>query len=1444
MATQQSSIVVDVQGTQELRSLNTSLNTYKKHIAEIITLHQQLATTTNTLNINVNGLTSGQAKLLVSYAKQQTALQQLIKTNTDHLKNIERAVIGTNQLTNSLQRQINVLQNFANKQQGQIDKLRQTTAELKNQNAAIQQNIRGNNQNSFSLSNMFLQYIKFRAVAGILQGIVSLTQQAVEATKDYNLQTARTTRVIGSQGTNQAYVKSSLEYGTAYSGRSIQDVGETMYQLGTFVSRADGLTSAFNSTLKLLVGTEGDARETTRTVVQLYEQFGDTLGTNLTNGEKFQRINNLLALSFKDANAEIGEISNSLKYLGPIASAAHVPLAQVTAVINTLTASGQRGRMSGTSVAQFITELLKNYNHDEGGVVKNGMVYKFKLETDKEGNLDLVRTLHNIVNTARTLPTDKATEFLRVVAGTQNAFRFLGTQGAATMAMLDRELQRSIGALNGNASALNRLHGEMNETFSQAGARAWNVVLSEMVTTVDSIAKNIGLIGAFNSIADRGTVNKAYEVANQDLDATIRSEDPIVHTKRMIQITNMAVATMQSKQARERNIPANKWTDRNSYDPDATMGDSDFLIRDQSIMEHALHSDSHGTMLPTELNAIKAMVHSMGADQKVNLGSLYQWQGFLAQDLSKYQTAGHANNVEGGTVQAMVRAEARRQGVPENLALGVAKQESSFHQSAVSRTGAIGVMQLMPGTAAGLGVNPRDTKQNIQGGVKYLAEQLKHYGNVDDALAAYNGGDVAVRRMHAGSPIGETTDYLAKVKMYAADFGSDSVDGVSESPIAKSKARLEKEHEKAVREAEKRKQLQIKGLESEKSVLNVQAEYYASGKGGPNSQAKLAALDFPITKLTEMIANLQNDAETKERLRLGMSVLGDKTKDLISKANDQSKIFIESAFDKDKDTLGIWSIQTLADAARLTMAEMVEASGKGDNANAAKAKNAGPLFKLMQERAKEQDEFERTSGEDYYASTFQGISDKDKLGYAFSKGFVKKSTMDQLASKHIKPVDQAFSASLAASEAGRRPASMFRNQVADEISQVTSDIGANKTAYNKLASDAIVSQTDVGKAKMAGFAEEIERLNRTLTDIDDKQVVDRFDRSLTVIAQKYEDQRNALGLGAYQRVGEDDDDFKKRQRSNMGAVGQSYVGQIAELQSKLATPGLSQDARDKIQTDIRSANQNIVKNTDDMAKNSSEELRQKYEEAKQTADGVINKLFDSIRTGKNILGAVGDVGTAINDAHIKAFFDPMLEPLITSLTQQLVSTDSNTVATNALTKAMGGEVPPGATPTSTGKGGSPGGKSRGNFANTNIGMGLAAYSVLQNGMQNGPVSGAINGIMAGATYGPVGMAIGGAVGLIGGLFGGHKKDPLAESKNHDPALYNAPGDMLWNAYRYRATGGVMPNDLNVKDWRKSAPIVNVFMDGVKVAVQTQLSQQGSTGMASQTNSSYNFGSPI
>ena len=122
-----------------------------------------------------------------------------------------------------------------------------------------------------------------------------------------------------------------------------------------------------------------------------------------------------------------------------------------------------------------------------------------------------------------------------------------------------------------------------------------------------------------------------------------------------------------------------------------------------------------------------------------------------------------AEPATGATRVAHVDRVEQDYGLPQGLVHAVIHQESRGRANAVSVKGALGLMQLMPGTAAQLGVNPYDPEQNVRGGARYLRQQIDRFGSIPLALAAYNAGPGAVLRYGGIPPYRETQNYVSTI---------------------------------------------------------------------------------------------------------------------------------------------------------------------------------------------------------------------------------------------------------------------------------------------------------------------------------------------------------------------------------------------------------------------------------------------------------------------------------------------------------------------------------------------------------------------------------------------------------------------------------------------------------------------------------------------------------
>ena len=165
------------------------------------------------------------------------------------------------------------------------------------------------------------------------------------------------------------------------------------------------------------------------------------------------------------------------------------------------------------------------------------------------------------------------------------------------------------------------------------------------------------------------------------------------------------------------------------------------------------------------------MIEAPRPGKDVRISDVYETPTAIRRVLPDWALGSTGATVPGGVgagtpYASVFDTAAAKYGVPASLLAAVAHQESGYDASAVSRAGARGLMQLMPGTAKGLGVDPMDPSQAVDGAARMLKGLISEFGRVDYALAAYNAGPGAVHRYHGIPPYAETQRYVPAVLAY------------------------------------------------------------------------------------------------------------------------------------------------------------------------------------------------------------------------------------------------------------------------------------------------------------------------------------------------------------------------------------------------------------------------------------------------------------------------------------------------------------------------------------------------------------------------------------------------------------------------------------------------------------------------------------------------------
>lgn len=339
----------------------------------------------------------------------------------------------------------------------------------------------------------------------------------------------------------------------------------------------------------------------------------------------------------------------------------------------------------------------------------------------------------------------------------------------AKVASFDTMIKAQQTELNAQKKALlaklgfNALEIKGIQTVAQARLQATQK-MNEELSKVDPLS---GYLQSNNYMAPNPLVEKSMN----ELAPILEAQESIAKLSEMASAgltqvgTSMADMSDESEKSRKETEKSTYVSDKYKLSLEQVQAQLAKISSTKS--KYSQHSSAYRKALETEIKLLKEQ-QSIYNQQSKDLSNQIRSGNIRQTGIVTSPTTGGSSSSTGsysGQYSSYINQAASKYGVDPNLIAAIIKQESNFNTNARSSAGARGLMQLMPGTASGLGVkNSYDPFENIMGGTKYIADQLKAFGgDLTKALAAYNAGPGNVRKYNGVPPFKETQNYVKKV---------------------------------------------------------------------------------------------------------------------------------------------------------------------------------------------------------------------------------------------------------------------------------------------------------------------------------------------------------------------------------------------------------------------------------------------------------------------------------------------------------------------------------------------------------------------------------------------------------------------------------------------------------------------------------------------------------
>ena len=1179
--------------------------------------------------------------------------------------------------------------------------------------------------------NLFRSFLRYNVVAQIFEQIGKAAKAAGEEVVAVDYQAARVRRI--SPSSSRSTVTAAIRSEMAQTGKDADVVGEAYYQIAPFVKDAEAQFSALDSVMKLVIGTEADSKEAARGLMQVYNEFGDQLGANVSDAEKFRRAGELFATAFQSTNTEVNELINSLKYLGPIAAAAKVPLEQTFAFVGALDKAGIRDRMAGTGGSQFLTQMITKYDEKISGISYKGNDYHFKRERTADGGNDVIGTLRNIAEAARSLPTKEAEKFLQAVSGSQQSFRVVGAINAIEAALPDmvKGAAQFRANMDGSTHKMEEMQKVMNETFSVQSARAWKGFLGEIGSALDSVAQKLGIIQKLKDLGDYFEGNRRFEADDAKLGQQLTKQKPLEHAVAMQTITIDALRIM-----REQKTDLLSQGDMEGGIGKNATGALMALMREQKIPVQG--GDGFPFYLPkSSIDKTKAAL-----DQMI--------PGLKASDerSSAIDSWRNSNKTKAGAAIADHLMDAAK--TPEFQA------SCAYFASAIMKQAGLKVPSI--GSASGLRdflISKGSKGYQAEGAIAgdYAIFHGKQYGTWKDAggmgyHAAIYMGDGKIRQS-SGGKVTERT--LSEAEKAAALFYRvpDSLLGATKAIVTPSK----KKGDKAAKDAEKarrtqaeligdeREQLEAQRTKIEERIEAAQRDLDFNPVSAADAARRLSPfvnnllhLDNQIASLGMREAKLRGEPGKSDKYSLGLkgSNLDSVGNFLGTYGKEGRQRSLEAAqenYDATREQYGLNHPQTRRAAEELQRWQ--ERSTSSVTAIAT-VKRTGAMASLLKDKA-------NAFGEESTVSV-GGLPIPKAMIEAFRRANGSKTEEFAVGQNaYVSGVLQGLEARgkarrlLAPNEAFTDSADYARR--ARPLLEEQKDIREQMGVLGAIPEADRTSQT---REQILSLGKRAEELSESLSGLRNDIEATNFQKQTAALSQEFEQAREQLNREMSMNVfaRNDHEQLTRGMMLKRRAVGlwqEEFERFNALPDSPIKTTNLER---------IREGRKHAI---DEQSAFPSDyrtgQFQQTYDRVKGNATGA---ALDFFHGSGSVTGAIQTMGQSIIDAALTKQIEGWLDPLLMATTNQIEALRGNTGAietlpqslSQAMVEALTGTVTPGSENSSALPSSAIGGRAKGGKRMQNmqaIAAGLAGYQMLAGGAQGITAGGAAGSALSGAS---------------------------------------------------------------------------------------------------------------